>query len=258
MLKVLTILPTIVLHKLGMRTLVIGDIHGGLRALHQVLERAAATPKDRLVFLGDYVDGWSQSPQVLDFLIELDRRFTCIFIRGNHDDLLCEWLEGSQNNQLWNEHGGASTVLAYETVSLETKQKHLMFLKNLQNYYLDEKNRLFVHAGFTNMNGVTYEHFPKLVYWDRTLWEMAVGLDKTIHPGHWAYPKRLTHYTEIYLGHTPVTRLGKTIPVQMASIWNVDTGAAFKGPLTLMDVDSKQFWQSEPLPSLYPTEKGRN
>ena len=69
MLKVLTILPTIVLHKLGMRTLVIGDIHGGLRALHQVLERAAATPKDRLVFLGDYVDGWSQSPQVLDFLI---------------------------------------------------------------------------------------------------------------------------------------------------------------------------------------------
>ncbi len=258
MLKVLTILPTIVLHKLGMRTLVIGDIHGGLRALHQVLERAAATPKDRLVFLGDYVDGWSQSPQVLDFLIELDRRFTCIFIRGNHDDLLCEWLEGNQNNQLWNEHGGASTVLAYETVSLETKQKHLVFLKNLQNYYLDEKNRLFVHAGFTNMNGVTYEHFPKLVYWDRTLWEMAVGLDKTIQPGHWAYPKRLTHYAEIYLGHTPVTRLGKTMPVQMASIWNVDTGAAFKGPLTLMDVDSKQFWQSEPLPSLYPTEKGRN
>ena len=241
-----------------MRTLVIGDIHGGLRALHQVLERAAATPKDRLVFLGDYVDGWSQSPQVLDFLIELDRRFTCIFIRGNHDDLLCEWLEGNQNNQLWNEHGGASTVLAYETVSLETKQKHLVFLKNLQNYYLDEKNRLFVHAGFTNMNGVTYEHFPKLVYWDRTLWEMAVGLDKTIQPGHWAYPKRLTHYAEIYLGHTPVTRLGKTMPVQMASIWNVDTGAAFKGPLTLMDVDSKQFWQSEPLPSLYPTEKGRN
>ena len=244
--------------KLGMRTLVIGDIHGGLRALHQVLERAAATPNDRLVFLGDYVDGWSQSPQVLDFLIDLDRRFNCVFIRGNHDELLCEYLEGNQNNHLWQEHGGASTLLAYELVSLETKIKHLAFLKNLQNYYLDEKNRLFVHAGFTNMNGVTYEHFPKLVYWDRTLWEMAVGLDKTIQPGHWAYPKRLTHYAEIYLGHTPVTRLGKTIPVQMASIWNVDTGAAFKGPLTLMDVDSKRYWQSEPLPSLYPTEKGRN
>jgi serine/threonine protein phosphatase 1 len=54
-----------------MRTLVIGDIHGGLRALHQILERAKVTTKDTLIFLGDYVDGWSQSPQVLDFIIDL-------------------------------------------------------------------------------------------------------------------------------------------------------------------------------------------
>jgi serine/threonine protein phosphatase 1 len=41
-----------------MRTLVIGDIHGGLRAL-QILERAKVTTKDTLIFLGDYVDGWN-------------------------------------------------------------------------------------------------------------------------------------------------------------------------------------------------------
>ena len=75
---------------------------------------------------------------------------------------------------------------------------------------------------------------------------------------HLAYPKRLTLYKEIYIGHTPVSRIQKTTPVQMANVWNVDTGAAFKGPLTIMDVDTKEFWQSEPLPSLYPTEKGRN
>jgi serine/threonine protein phosphatase 1 len=39
-----------------MRTLVIGDIHGGLRALHQIIERHV-TPQDTLIFLGDYVDG---------------------------------------------------------------------------------------------------------------------------------------------------------------------------------------------------------
>jgi serine/threonine protein phosphatase 1 len=54
-----------------MRTLVIGDIHGGLRALHQIMERAKVT-EDSLIFL-DYVDGWSQSPQVLDYLIELNK-----------------------------------------------------------------------------------------------------------------------------------------------------------------------------------------
>ena len=51
------------------RTLVVGDIHGGLLALEQVLERALVTIDDTLIFLGDYVDGWGQSPDVLDFLI---------------------------------------------------------------------------------------------------------------------------------------------------------------------------------------------
>ena len=64
-----------------MRTLVIGDIHGGLRALHQIMERAKVTPKDTLIFLGDYVDGWSESPAVLDFLIELGQKQNCIFIK---------------------------------------------------------------------------------------------------------------------------------------------------------------------------------
>ncbi len=59
-----------------MRTFVIGDIHGGLIALKQVLERASVTNKDTLIFLGDYVDGWSQSPQVIDFLIELKNLYT--------------------------------------------------------------------------------------------------------------------------------------------------------------------------------------
>ena len=52
------------------KTVVIGDIHGGLRALQQVLEKGKITKTDLLIFLGDYVDGWSESPQVLDFLIE--------------------------------------------------------------------------------------------------------------------------------------------------------------------------------------------
>ena len=241
-----------------MRTLVIGDIHGGLRALHQIMERAKVTPNDTLVFLGDYVDGWSQSPQVIDYLIELKTTHNCICIRGNHDELLLEWLDKSKDNLLWYKHGGESTVLAYESVNSETKKLHIEFLKSLDNYYLDTENRLFIHAGFTNMNGVEFEYFPKLFYWDRTLWEMALGLDKKIKKDDLSYPQRLTLYREIYIGHTPVSRINKTTPVQMANIWNVDTGAAFKGPITIMDIDTKEFWQSEPLPNLYPNEKGRN
>ena len=76
-----------------MRTFAIGDIHGGLKALIQVLNQLEVTEKDTLIFVGDYVDGWSESAQVIDFLIHLSKKINCIFIKGNHD-LWCEdWLE---------------------------------------------------------------------------------------------------------------------------------------------------------------------
>ena len=243
------------------RTLVIGDIHGGLRALHQIIERANVTQNDTLIFLGDYVDGWSQSPDVIDYLIKMNEHQNCIFIKGNHDELLLDWLQNKNENideSMWFKHGGEATVIAYSKVSQSTINKHIAFLKSLENYHLDNQNRLFIHAGFTNMNGIAYEYFPKLFYWDRTLWETALALNETIDKDSVYYPRRFLLYKEIFIGHTPVTKIGETIPIQKACIWNVDTGAAFKGPLTIMDVDSKEFWQSEPLPNLYPTEKGRN
>lgn len=243
------------------RTLVIGDIHGGLRALHQIIERAKVIHGDTLIFLGDYVDGWSQSPQVIDFLIDLNQKQHCIFIRGNHDELLLDWLKGNTkeiDEPMWFKHGGEATVDAYSSISDAKKKAHIEFLESLQNYYLDAQNRLFVHAGFTNMNGVKYEYFPKLFYWDRTLWETALALNENLDSNSFFYPRRLKLYSEIYIGHTPVTRIGEVVPIRKACIWNVDTGAAFFGPLTILDVDTKQFWQSEPLPHLYPTEKGRN
>ena len=57
-----------------MKKFVIGDIHGGLKALLQVLKKINCDENDTLIFLGDYVDGWSESPAVLDFLIELQKK----------------------------------------------------------------------------------------------------------------------------------------------------------------------------------------
>jgi serine/threonine protein phosphatase 1 len=87
---------------------------------------------------------------------------------------------------------------------------------------------------------------------------MALCLDNSITKDSFLYPRRLSLYNEIYIGHTPVTQINSTIPVNKANIWNVDTGAAFYGPLTIMNIDTKEFWQSDPVHTLYPREKGRN
>ena len=244
-----------------MKKFVIGDIHGGLKALVQVLKKTNFNAEDTLIFLGDYADGWSESPAVIDYLIALQQRQKCIFIRGNHDQLLLEWLTNVNQNSdksLWYLHGGDATVLSYQDINDTTKSKHITFLKSLQDYYIDENNRLYLHAGFSNQRGVENEFFKPSFYWDRTLWEMVMALDKNLATDSIFYPKRLKLYNEIFIGHTPVTYIGKEVPVNFANVWNVDTGAAFKGKLTIMDVASKEFHQSEPLPDLYPNEKGRN
>ena len=240
------------------RTLVIGDVHSGLKALRQVLERAEVSPEDQLIFLGDYVDAWSDAVETVDFLIDLQKIHRCIFIRGNHDELCMEWLRGAKDNPTWLQHGGGATLASYRKADAKTKARHILFFDNLQNTYLDEENRLFLHAGFTNLKGIDHEYFPESFYWDRTLWELAQSLDPNLQKGSPHYPKRLSHYKEIFIGHTPVSKTDVAEPKQAANVWNVDTGAAFKGPLSMLDVDTKRVWQSDPVHTLYPDERGRN
>ncbi|WP_299533278.1 metallophosphoesterase [Ulvibacterium sp.] len=240
------------------RTLVIGDIHSGLKALQQVLERAVVTPEDRLIFLGDYVDGWSTAVETVNFLIKLSKTHDCVFLRGNHDELCYDWLVGGEDNPLWLQHGGSATMESYQKTDTETKNVHMLFYQDLRNYHLDEKNRLFLHAGFTNLRGIAYEYFKQTFYWDRTLWELAKSLNPKLTRDDSTYPKRLTHYSEIYIGHTPISKVKAVEPQKAAIVWNIDTGAAFKGPLTALDVDTKRFWQSDPVYELYPNENGRN
>tara|TARA_R110002124_G_scaffold17532_3_gene73252 strand:+ start:108604 stop:109335 length:732 start_codon:yes stop_codon:yes gene_type:complete len=240
------------------RTLVVGDIHGGFRGLTQVLNKIDISSNDQFVFLGDYVDGWSESSEAISFLLNFSEKHQCIFLRGNHDELLCDYLKGENENPMWIAHGGVSSIKSYANLSEEEKKEHITFLENLENYHIDTNNNLYVHAGFTNQKGPQYEYYPNLVYWDRTLWEMVCGLDKSLSEENEKYPKRLQLFNEIYIGHTPVTRIGSNTPVNYANVWNVDTGAAFKGPLSIIDVESKQVWQSEPVWKLYPEEPGRN
>ena len=97
-----------------------------------------------------------------------------------------------------------------------------------------------------------------MMYWDRSLWEMLLAMDKNLSEENPFYPQRLKHYKEIYIGHTPTIRIGQTTPINIANVWNMDTGAAYKSPLTIMDINTKEYWQSDNANELYPEETGRN
>lgn len=78
-----------------MRTLVVGDIHGNLKGLEEVLDLSHYDfVHDKLILLGDYVDGWPDSALVINKLIYLINKANSspgkgevICIRGNHDKL---------------------------------------------------------------------------------------------------------------------------------------------------------------------------
>lgn len=240
------------------RILVIGDIHGGYKALEQVMERAAVTISDKLIFLGDYVDGWSQSCEMIGYLMSLENVQDCVFIRGNHDTWCEDWLRTAHAHEVWLHHGGKHTIASYGDFEEDKWAAHLKFFLNMKDYYVDEQNNLFIHAGYSSMHGPAKEVYASNYSWDRTLWEMAVTMDKSIPEDSVIYPQRLRLFREIYIGHTPTTNYGQSEPMHCANVWNVDTGAGFSGKLSILDTETKQFWQSDIVKTLYPNEKGRN
>ena len=238
-------------------TFTIGDIHGGYKGLTQILERAPVRNGDTLIFIGDYVDGWSGNVAVMNLLLELQKNYFCIFLKGNHDKWLQEWLDHGFADPVWLDHGGQITKDNYEAEGDALKESHLQFLKAMPLYYIDAEERLFVHAGFTAKNGPAEEPDPAVLYIDRSLWQKAYSV-KDKKTTSLFYPKRLTLFKEIYIGHTPTIRYEEDKPIIAGPVINIDTGAAFTGRITIMNIDTKEYWQSDPLPELYPEEQGRN
>ena len=100
---------------------------------------------------------------------------------GNHEEMVLKWLKGEEDNELWRFHGGQSTVDIYQNVSEEKKQKHIQFLSELREYYIDDNNRLFIHAGFTNLKGVEFEYFKGSFVFGNLCGKKVVCLNGRLH-----------------------------------------------------------------------------
>lgn len=244
-----------------MRKLVMGDIHGAYKALKQCLNRAGFDyENDILIQLGDVVDRYPESFECVEELLKIKQ---LIALRGNHDDWFDDFAKTDFHPYFWN-HGGKATLSSYlhhtdksgyffQTAigyksaleSTDIPASHKVFFNNLKPYYIDEEQRCFVHAGF-NASLPFLGQRTEDYYFDRSLWENACLCQEKGEPF-----KIKAEFKEIYIGHTPTTKLNTDQPMHVFNIHNLDTGAGNSGRLTIMDIDTKEFWQSDLTLDLY-------
>lgn len=229
---------------------VIGDIHGCHRALQQVFKRAEFRPEtDELISLGDVVDGWPESKEVIQSLVRIKH---LIQILGNHDTWFLEWANGGCRmedlDELWVDQGGEATLQSYGYKPVPSAD--IEFLERSRLWYQDPQGRVFVHGGI--IPGMPLNQQTKdTCIWDRELIHRAFLLDIRNRDSQ-GEAKLITEHPEIYVGHTTTLRYHSEVPVHFCEVWGMDTGAGWEGRLSMMNIETKELFQSDPVYDLYP------
>ncbi len=222
-----------------MRTFAIGDIHGAYKAMMQCFERSKFDyKKDRLIVMGDVCDGYPEVRQCIDELLKIKH---CDLIIGNHDMWALDWALRGDKPEIWTKQGGDRTMASYNGGPMP--QTHIDFLKS-GHLWLEVGNKLFVHAGFVPDLPLD-QNSAQVLVWDRDLlkdaWEAA----------NYRREAQITKYDDIFIGHT-TTELYRTLePIHVCNVWDLDTGAGWSGKLTIMDIDTEEYWQSDLSKDLY-------
>ncbi|MEI8004857.1 MAG: metallophosphoesterase [Bacteroidota bacterium] len=216
------------------RSFVIGDIHGNHKPLLDLFRQAGFDyDTDILLCLGDVVD---RGPEPVKVVNELMKIRNLIYILGNHDYWCLEYLRTGKVTADWLFQGGNGTMNDYIEHQAE-REPHKEFFASARLFYIDDENRLFVHAGFDRFRPFSKQMTEHLtLLWDRSLFRAASEYD---YEG-----KQFEEFSEIFIGHSPSQLIMQDKPTRLANLWIMDTGAGHRRLLSLMDIDTKEFWQS--------------
>lgn len=123
----------------------IGDIHGCLGPLKELIREINPSVEDKLIFIGDYIDRGPDSHGVIDFLIALSVNRNCVFIRGNHEQMMIDYFSDKPDGKLWPLNGMEATLESYGSI-FSIPSYHLDFLEETIMFH-EEGSFTFVHAG---------------------------------------------------------------------------------------------------------------
>ena len=76
------------------------DIHGCIEELQKQMEQVDLSGKNRIIFLGDYIDYGDSSCQVLEYIRDLQKEYgeeKVVVLKGNHEQMFLEWIDDYRN-----------------------------------------------------------------------------------------------------------------------------------------------------------------
>ncbi|MEX0608217.1 MAG: metallophosphoesterase family protein [Balneolaceae bacterium] len=190
----------------------IGDIHGCARSNAELLKKLNDTfgSNRKYIFLGDYIDRGPNSKEVVNQLLEFGKNHECIFLRGNHDEMLLKAYE-NDDWDLWLANGGRSTLMSYHSTqgNLELPVEHYQFFQNTKIWW-ETDHYFFVHGGIspdlTIQENLESEFERSHFMWQRDhVYSRTNNWDKTV-----------------VFGHTPVKN-----PIIEDNMIGIDTGCVY-------------------------------
>lgn len=235
----------------GYRAYVIGDVHGRLDLLEELLAKIHAelqhrpAPKTLLVFVGDLIDRGPSSAQVIERLRTYRRAgIRPLFLLGNHEEVLLRILGGeAELITKWRWFGGSECLRSYgvdpEALGHLSDADALMMVRNaiprehveFLESFVDScrfGDFLFVHAGIRP--GIELEQQQQSdLRWIRE----PFLLDES------------DHGFIVVHGHTISEQVD-----ERSNRVGIDTGAYRTGVLTALVVEGGQRWLLDTRPSI--------
>jgi len=197
-----------------MATIAIGDIHGNLRALDDLLARIEreVNKSDTVVFLGDYVDRGPDTRGCIERILDFERsaRASVITLLGNHEEWLLRTFDDYSRHS-WIFMGAFPTIESYSRTAVtkihcEIKKlgpklildhvrlpydlffdakprKHIDFIKSLKIYHRSPDG-VCVHGGLDPAAGPPEEQKTEDLIWGTDEFPEAYSGEDTIFYGH--------------------------------------------------------------------------
>lgn len=206
------------------KTFIIGDVHGCLWELKSMIDKINWNPsKDRLIFIGDYIDRGEDPKGVVDFILELKKVSELVqCVMGNHEKMFLDYLSGI-NIQNFMMNGGRSTLRSYRDAMRNRDDEfvpssHLDFFSSLLPLVELEKHYI-VHAGFR----------PGILIEDQELDDMIWIRDEFLYSDY--------DFGKIVIfGHSAFNS-----PLIMENKIGIDTGAVYGNFLTCIELPEMRY-----------------